>query len=159
MVFYTYPFPVGNLTIGEEEGALRCITAGEFPGTGRLEETELIKETRRQLEEYFEGKRKDFDLPLDMRGTLFQVKVWKALQAIPYGEVRTYKQIAEEIGHPKAVRAVGMANHVNPFIIVVPCHRVIGTDGKLTGYAAGLDKKSFLLRLEGLEKELPLRTL
>lgn len=159
MIFYTYPFPVGNLTIGEEEGALRCITLSEFSGTGRWGETELIKETRRQLDEYFEGRRKVFDLPLEMKGTLFQVKVWKALQAIPYGEVRTYRQIAEEIGRPKAVRAVGMANHVNPFIIVVPCHRVIGTNGKLTGYAAGLDKKSFLLRLEGLEKELPLRTL
>lgn len=148
MFVFTYAFPVGNLTIGEKNGALRYITAGTVSGIQIRKETELIRETKRQLDEYFKGDRTAFDLPLDMEGTPFQVKVWHALQAIPYGETRTYKEIAEEIGNPKAVRAVGMANHVNPFIIVVPCHRVIGTNGKLTGYAAGLDKKLLLLELE-----------
>lgn len=148
MFVFTYAFPVGNLTIGEKNGALRYITAGIVPGIQIRKETELIRETKRQLDEYFKGDRTTFDLPLDMEGTPFQVKVWHALQAIPYGETRTYKEIAEVIGNPKAVRAVGMANHVNPFIIVVPCHRVIGTNGKLTGYAAGLDKKLLLLELE-----------
>lgn len=148
MFVFTYAFPVGNLTIGEKNGALRYITAGTVSGIQIRKETELIRETKRQLDEYFKGDRTAFDLPLDMEGTPFQVKVWHALQAIPYGETRTYKEIAEVIGNPKAVRAVGMANHVNPFIIVVPCHRVIGTNGKLTGYAAGLDKKLFLLELE-----------
>lgn len=148
MFVFTYAFPVGNLTIGEKNGALRYITAGTVSGIQIRKETELIRETKRQLDEYFKGDRTTFDLPLDMEGTPFQVKVWHALQAIPYGETRTYKEIAEVIGNPKAVRAVGMANHVNPFIIVVPCHRVIGTNGKLTGYAAGLDKKLLLLELE-----------
>lgn len=148
MFVFTYAFPVGNLTIGEKNGALRYITAGIVSGIQIRKETELIRETKRQLDEYFKGDRTTFDLPLDMEGTPFQVKVWHALQAIPYGETRTYKEIAEVIGNPKAVRAVGMANHVNPFIIVVPCHRVIGTNGKLTGYAAGLDKKLLLLELE-----------
>ena len=96
-----------------------------------------------------DGKRKVFDLPLSLKGTDFQKQVWQALRDIPYGETRSYKQIAVAIGNPKAVRAVGMANNRNPLLIVVPCHRVIGTDGKMVGYAAGVDKKEFLLRLEG----------
>ena len=112
------------------------------------QETTLIKEAYFQLTEYLKGERKTFDLPLNPHGTEFQKRVWKALCEIPYGETRTYKQIAEAIGNPKAVRAVGMANNRNPLLIVVPCHRVIGADGKLVGYAAGLDKKAFLLRLE-----------
>ena len=99
--------------------------------------------------EYLDGKRKVFDLPLSLKGTDFQKQVWQALRDIPYGETRSYKQIAVAIGNPKAVRAVGMANNRNPLLIVVPCHRVIGTDGKMVGYAAGMDKKEFLLRLEG----------
>jgi methylated-DNA-[protein]-cysteine S-methyltransferase len=98
--------------------------------------------------EYLKGERKEFDLPLNPKGTDFQKRVWKALCEIPYGETRSYKQIAETIGNPRAVRAVGMANHRNPLLIVVPCHRVIGADGKLVGYAAGIDKKAFLLQLE-----------
>ena len=94
------------------------------------------------------GERKKFDLPLNPKGTDFQKQVWKILCEIPYGETRSYKQIAEAIGNPKAVRAVGMANHRNPLLIVVPCHRVIGADGKLVEYGAGLDKKEFLLQLE-----------
>ena len=96
----------------------------------------------------FTGIGKSFDLPLNPRGTVFQQQVWKALYDIPYGETRSYKQIAESIGNPKAVRAVGMANNRNPILIVVPCHRVIGANGKLVGYGAGIEKKEFLLKLE-----------
>ena len=101
-----------------------------------------------QLEAYFKGERRGFDLSIHMQGTDFQKKVWKALQEIPYGQTRTYKQIAEYIGSPKAYRAVGMANNKNPLMIVIPCHRVIGSNGSLTGYAGGLDIKEELLTLE-----------
>lgn len=102
----------------------------------------------RQLLEYFEGSRITFDFPITLRGTPFQLTVWKELCSIPYGETRTYKQIAAAIGNPKAVRAVGMACSRNPIWIAVPCHRVIGSNQKLTGYAGGLDTKQFLLNLE-----------
>ena len=102
-----------------------------------------------QLNEYFAGKRQDFDLPLSPTGTEFQKNVWQALQAIPYGELRSYRDIAESLQKPKAVRAVGAANGRNPLPIVVPCHRVIGSDGSLTGFAGGLEAKRVLLRLEG----------
>ena len=102
----------------------------------------------RELDEYFQGKRKTFDIPLRTHGTAFQEKVWAALRAIPYGEVRSYKEVAEAIGHPRAYRAVGMANNANPIFIIVPCHRVIGSDGSLTGYGGGLSMKRALLSLE-----------
>ena len=102
-----------------------------------------------QLEEYFSGKRRRFTLPLDLRGTPFQRRVWKALLQIPYGETRSYRQIARQVGNPKAARAVGMANHANPVGIIVPCHRVIASDGSLGGYAGGIRMKARLLRLEG----------
>lgn len=105
------------------------------------ERTEVSDEAARQLEEYFQGKRKTFKLPLKLKGTEFQKLVWDALLTIPYGETRSYSEIACQIGRPKASRAVGMANHRNPVAIVVPCHRVIGKNGSLTGYAGGLDKK------------------
>lgn len=111
-------------------------------------ETLLLSEARKQLEEYAQGQRKMFELPLSMKGTEFQMCVWEALQTITYGETRTYGQIAATVGHPKASRAVGMANHRNPIAIIVPCHRVIGANGSLTGYAGGLDKKKLLLQLE-----------
>jgi methylated-DNA-[protein]-cysteine S-methyltransferase len=111
-------------------------------------ETPLIQKASAQVKEYFAGKRKQFDLPLDMRGTEFQIAVWQALQKIPYGETRSYKEIAADIGRPKAVRAVGMANNRNPISIIVPCHRVIGHDGNLVGYGGGLPLKQFLLELE-----------
>ena len=116
--------------------------------TYMLQETELIKEAAKQLLEYFEGERKEFDLVLSPRGTVFQRKVWEALRAIPYGETRSYQQIAEAVGNPKASRAVGMANHNNPIMCIIPCHRVIGSNGKLVGYAGGLDIKEKLLKLE-----------
>jgi len=118
-------------------------------------ETELIKTAANQLNEYLEGKRKVFDLPLNPKGTKFQKNVWEALCNIPYGETRSYKQIAEAVGNPKACRAVGMANNRNPIIIFVPCHRVIGSNGSLVGYGGGLDIKEKLLSLEkGITKSL-----
>jgi len=111
--------------------------------------TPLLQEAARQLTEYFAGTRKEFALPLSIQGTEFQLADWKALQTIPYGETRSYGQIATQIGNPKASRAVGMANHKNPISIIIPCHRVIGHNGKLVGYGGGLDKKEKLLRLEG----------
>jgi methylated-DNA-[protein]-cysteine S-methyltransferase len=108
----------------------------------------FFRETAKQFEDYFSGKLKSFDLNLAFEGTDFQKAVWKALCEIPYGETRTYKDIAASIGKPKACRAVGLANNRNPIAIVVPCHRVIGSNGKLVGYASGLDVKEFLLELE-----------
>jgi methylated-DNA-[protein]-cysteine S-methyltransferase len=105
---------------------------------------------RRQLDEYLAGRRRDFDLPLETDGTEFQRLCWEALRRIPYGETRTYSGLAREIGRPKAVRAVGHANHDNPIGVIIPCHRVIGANGSLTGYAGGLDMKRALLELEGV---------
>lgn len=144
---YTYDTELGSVTFAEEDGALLVISTHRSV-EGVYQETTLIKEAYQQLREYLKGERREFDLPLKLCGTDFQKWVWKALCEIPYGETRSYKQIAEAIGNPKAVRAVGMANHRNPLLIVVPCHRVIGADGKLVGYAAGIDKKAFLLQLE-----------
>ena len=144
---YSYETVLGSVTFVEEDGALLAIsTHRTFEGIEQ--ETPLIKDAYRQLSEYLKGERKGFDLPLLIKGTTFQQQVWKALLEIPYGETRSYKQIAVAIGNPKAVRAVGMANNRNPLLIVVPCHRVIGADGKLVGYGAGIEMKEFLLRLE-----------
>ena len=144
---FTYETILGSVTFVEEDGALLAITTHR-PYEGICQETPLVKEAYRQLSEYLKGERKAFDLPLRPRGTDFQKQVWRALCDIPYGETRTYKQIAEAIGNPKAVRAVGMANNRNPITIIVPCHRVIGANGKLVGYGGGLEMKEFLLRLE-----------
>ncbi len=113
-----------------------------------VENKEFFIEIARQLEAYFSGKLKSFKIKISPEGTEFQKSVWKALCEIPYGETRTYKDIALSIGNPKAYRAVGLANNRNPIAIIVPCHRVIGSNGKLTGYACGLDVKEFLLKLE-----------
>ena len=113
-----------------------------------LKETDLINNTRKQLDEYFAGKRKKFDIPIKLEGTDFQIKVWKELLKIPYGETCSYLDIAKRIGNPKASRAVGMANNKNKIIIIVPCHRVIGSNKKLVGYACGLEVKEKLLELE-----------
>ncbi len=144
---YSYETILGPVTFVEEDGALLAIsTHRSFEGM--VQETSLIKEAHLQFSEYLKGERKEFDIPFRMKGTKFQKQVWTALCEIPYGETRSYKQIAEAIGNPKAVRAVGMANNRNPLLVVVPCHRVIGANGQLVGYAGGLDKKEFLLRLE-----------
>jgi len=111
-------------------------------------ENKWILQCEKELYEYIDKKRKNFSVPLDMKGTAFQIKVWNALCQIPYGETKSYKDIAREINNPKAYRAVGMANHKNPICILVPCHRVIGTNGELVGYASGLENKRKLLNLE-----------
>ncbi|MGI5979597.1 MAG: methylated-DNA--[protein]-cysteine S-methyltransferase [Oscillospiraceae bacterium] len=141
-----YEFPVGRLYLESRNGALTRIERTDAPcadtGDG------LVLRAKAQLDEYFAGKRKDFDLPLAAEGTVFQTKVWAALQTIPYGETRTYGELAAMIGQPKASRAVGGANHRNPLAIVIPCHRVIGADGGLTGYGGGLPMKEYLIKLE-----------
>jgi methylated-DNA-[protein]-cysteine S-methyltransferase len=115
----------------------------------RNDANRLLGETTRQLRAYFDGNLRDFDLPLDMQGTVFQKRVWDELLRIPYGQTRSYMQVAVSVGAPQAVRAVGAANGANPVPIVVPCHRVIGSSGKLTGYGGGLPLKKRLLELEG----------
>lgn len=114
----------------------------------KKEETVLLKEAIKQLNEYFDGKRISFDLPLVLEGSEFQNKVWNALKEIPFGETRSYGEIAKKIGNEKAARAVGMANNKNPIMIMIPCHRVIGSNGKLVGYSEGIDIKEKLLNLE-----------
>ena len=148
---FSYETVLGVVTFVEEGGALLAVTTHRSY-EGVEQETALIKEAYQQLSEYLKGERKEFDLPLNPKGTDFQKRVWRALCDIPYGETRSYKQIAKAVGNSKAVRAVGMANNRNPITIVVPCHRVIGADGKLVGFGGGLEMKEFLLRLE---KSLP----
>lgn len=143
---FTYKTSICNLTIQETDSKISAISFNEVEGL--TEETELIKETYKQLCEYFEGKRKVFDIPLLIKGTDFQMKVWKSLQQIPYGETVSYGEIAKSIGNPKGSRAVGNANNKNKIAIIIPCHRVIGTNGNLTGYAGGLDVKKQLLSIE-----------
>lgn len=149
MTYFTYQTALGDLTICEEDNAIVAISTYFRSEEGEEKETALMQKAYQQLTEYMTGNRKSFDFPIAPKGTDFQKQVWQALCEIPYGQTRTYKQIAEAIGNPKAVRAVGMANNRNPLIVVVPCHRVIGIKGQMVGYAAGVDKKEFLLRLEG----------
>ncbi|MGM9988278.1 MAG: methylated-DNA--[protein]-cysteine S-methyltransferase [Bacillaceae bacterium] len=146
---YYYETSIGKIGIAENGLAITHIFFGEKMMQAELKETERIKEALKQLEEYFQGTRRQFDLTLHLEGTEFQQRVWRALQAIPYGETRSYKQIAEMIGNPKASRAVGMANNKNPIPIIIPCHRVVGANGSLVGYAGGLEIKQQLLNIEG----------
>ncbi len=118
------------------------------PQKAMLQTTELLYMATIQLDEYFQGKRTTFSLPFKLIGTPFQLAVWKELQNIPYGQTTSYKEIAQKINKPKAYRAVGMANNKNPLPIIIPCHRVIGSNGKLIGYAGGLNLKNYLLELE-----------
>ena len=142
--------PLGPLALIAEEDALVAIDFGTPTGTtrGTAAAERVLDEAARQLDAYFAGELREFDLPLRPHGTAFQTDVWKALREIPYGETRSYADIARRIGRPTAVRAVGAANGRNPLAIVVPCHRVIGADGSLTGYAGGLELKRALLELE-----------
>ena len=140
--------PVGVLTLMEENGAMTEIRFGEKTDGTVLQSTPTLEAAAWQLGEYFRGERWVFTVPLDPRGTPFQRKCWQALLQIPYGETRTYGQQAAMIGQPKACRAVGMGNHRNPLPILIPCHRVVGADGKLTGYAGGLNIKEKLLHIE-----------
>ena len=148
-IFY-YNTKIGKIGI-EENGS--AITKIYFINKDVQEEiiekneTVLLKEAIRELNEYFDGKRTSFDLQLELQGTEFQKKVWKALKEIPFGETRSYGEIAKIIGNEKASRAVGMANNKNPIPIIIPCHRVIGANGKLVGYAGGIDVKEKLLEL------------
>lgn len=146
--YYSYPTPVGTLYITQNGGFISRITFSPESKNATYEETPLLKKVSAQFEEYFKGKRKIFDFPLKPEGTPFQQKIWELLKEIPYGKCCTYKQLAEASGNAKACRAVGMANKKNPLMIVVPCHRVIGTNGTLTGYASGLDVKKQLLKIE-----------
>ena len=149
---YTYPTQIGSITLVEMDGAISSISTSDIMGDEcEYVETPLIQCAISQIREYLEGKRKTFDFPIAWQGTPFQIKVWEELRKIPYGETRSYGQIAQAIGNPKASRAVGMANNRNPLLIVVPCHRVIGAGGNLVGYAAGLPVKKHLLELERRE--------
>ena len=147
----TIASPVGELTLVASDAGLRAVMWPSdverirFESTPADGEHEVLDLAVRQLEEYFAGRRTEFDLPLDPVGTEFQLDVWRSLAEIPFGETRSYGQQADSIGRPTAVRAVGAANGRNPLSIVLPCHRVVGSDGKLTGFAAGLDTKSWLL--------------
>lgn len=149
-IFY-YETKLGRIGIAEADGRItHLFFDGErFPEKDyKRNETPVLAEAGKQLREYFAGTRKSFDLPLAPVGTAFMQRVWKALQEIPYGETRSYKEIAAAAGNVKACRAVGMANNRNPISIFIPCHRVIGAGGDLVGYGGGLDKKRFLLELE-----------
>ena len=156
MNFCRYPSPLGNLLLAEEEDAIVYCqwedTIDERMIAKWTEDKEqnsvLLTEACRQLTEYFTQKRKTFNLPIRLNGTPFQLLAWEGLQQIPYGETLSYAGLARQIGREKAARAVGNANHHNPLMVIIPCHRVIGKDKKLTGYAGGLDKKEFLLNLE-----------
>ena len=145
--------PIGIITVKEKsnkiiELQLNSNLVQPLKENEQIKETPLLIETERQLIEYFNKKRTKFELPIEPKGTEFMKKVWKELINIPYGETRTYGQIAKNIGNEKASRAVGRANNKNPIPIIIPCHRVIGANNKLIGYALGLDKKEFLLNLE-----------
>lgn len=148
--YYTYNFPMGKLIIGEDGGYITHVNFDEEPIEGYInQETEVLRKANVELHEYFQGKRQIFDLPLKyISGTAFQQEVWNALQDIPYGQTVSYKDIAQRINRPKAVRAVGGANNKNNIPIIIPCHRVIGADGKLVGYGGGIEKKIYLLELE-----------
>lgn len=148
MTQYVISSPVGPLTLTQEGDALTGLV---FGGTVSQEPapTELLRETQRQLDAYFAGKLKGFTIPLSFGGTEFQHAVWAALLTIPYGGTSTYGAIARQIGRPKAVRAVGHTIGLNPISILIPCHRVLGKNGSLTGFAWGLDAKQTLLTLEG----------
>ena len=154
--FYkSMPSPVGLLKlVASDQGLIAILWENDEPNRVRLGELEekpdhpVLLETERQLADYFAGKLTEFSLKLDFIGTEFQKKVWEALTTIPFGETRSYGEIARQIGNPQAVRAVGAANGKNPISIIAPCHRVIGANGRLTGFAGGLEAKAFLLGLE-----------
>jgi len=155
LVYKTVRSPVGKLKlVAIDKGLVAILWENEKSGRVPLSELQkndrhpILLKTEQQLNEYFAGQRQQFSIALDMRGTRFQKNVWDALLAIPFGETRSYGQLAKQLGNPKASRAVGAANGRNPLSIIVPCHRVIGSSGKLTGFAGGLEVKAHLLSLE-----------
>lgn len=161
-LFYKFvESPIGNLKlVASAQGLVAILWEEDRPRRVRLDDLiedlqqPILKQTEAELKEYFAGERREFTVPLNMGGTPFQKQVWEALLAIPYGETRTYGQLASQLGNPKATRAVGAANGRNPVAIIAPCHRVIGFSGKLTGFAGGLEAKAHLLNLEGRDDRL-----
>lgn len=156
MTFYQiYPSAFGDIAIAADEGGLvalqfvRAEQPARLGGDWLRQANSVTDAAAEQLAEYFAGTRREFDLPLNPQGTDFQRGVWEELRRIPYGETRSYRAQADALGNPRAIRAVARANGANPIAVVVPCHRVIGADGSLTGYAGGLDLKARLLTLEG----------
>ncbi len=151
---YYYDTIIGKLRIADNGKAITQIVLEKlcYPLTkySIMQETSLIRQAADELQEYFEGKRREFTFPIAPEGTEFQKRDWAELQKIPYGEVRSYQQIAQAIECPKGARAVGLANNKNRIIIVIPCHRVLGSNGRMIGYAGGVDIKETLLRIEGV---------
>ncbi|GGG46776.1 methylated-DNA--protein-cysteine methyltransferase [Kocuria dechangensis] len=146
--------PIGPLALVEEDGRLAALSVegarqGPVPGSFGTRDDDALPHVREQLAEYFAGRLREFDADVVLHGTPFQLRVWNALAGIPYGTTGTYGQIARAIGTPRAAQAVGAANGRNPVSLLVPCHRIIGADGRLTGYAGGMQRKEYLLRLEG----------
>lgn len=148
---FSFESPVGNLNLESTDNTiLRLSFNGKKPcDPGVTAQPEIIRKAVQQLKEYFNGRRKDFSLPLAPEGTDFQMEVWKQLQEIPYGSTTTYSQLSEKLGNPKAIRAIGRANGQNPIPIIIPCHRVVGANNELTGYSGGIERKRKLLQLEG----------
>ncbi|MGH1486910.1 MAG: methylated-DNA--[protein]-cysteine S-methyltransferase [Cellvibrionaceae bacterium] len=161
MIYVTYiNSPVGMVQIRASEKGITHVTFIDESGVDESDVDKLsdtfetnatIKKCAQQLKEYFYGQRKSFDLPLDWEGTVFQQSIWQSLLDVPFGAVASYSDIATAVNNPKAVRAVGAANGKNPIAIIVPCHRIIGSNGTLTGYAGGMDRKAWLLSHEGAE--------
>ena len=150
MEFYQFETPLGYMALGEEEGAIVRLYLPNAPVPRLMSRpTPLLEQGRIQLMEYLKGQRKTFDLPLAPQGTPFQQQVWNTLQKIPYGQTRSYKDIALAVNCPKGFRAIGMANSCNPIPIFIPCHRVIASDGTLGGYGGGSELKRALLKIEG----------
>ena len=143
--------PIGTLLAKATDEALICLDFFDEPKEIIQKENQILQKTKQQLEEYFVGLRKEFDIPLDPNGTLFQKNVWKVLSTLPYGKTLSYKEEAKLLGNPNAYRATANANGKNPISIIIPCHRVIGSDGKIGGYSGGVWRKEFLLKLEGIQ--------
>ena len=146
-----YDSPIGILKIAEDDQGITEVSFQEEIGADQKEGSLYLEKTLRQLEEYFAGTRRSFDVPLSLKGTEFQKNVWHALMSISYGKTVSYQDIAAMIGNEKASRAIGNANHHNPVVIIVPCHRVIRADGSIGGYGGGIERKKYLLNLEGIK--------
>jgi methylated-DNA-[protein]-cysteine S-methyltransferase len=149
--FDTMPSPIGELTLTSEADALTGLYMNLIsPDVDWKRDEARFEDAKSQLVRYFDGKLRKFDLPLELRGSPFQLDVWRSMQEIPFGETISYGELARRIGLPKSARAVGRASGTNRIAIIIPCHRVIGTNGKLTGYGGGLDRKAKLLAIEGV---------
>jgi methylated-DNA-[protein]-cysteine S-methyltransferase len=140
--------PLGNIRISSKEGCLSELRFTDEQTDGEILDQVLLS-AKEQLEEYFAGKRRNFDMPIGLGGTDFQRKVWMEVAKIPFGQTTTYMKLSQKLGNPAAIRAVGAAIGANPILVILPCHRILGSDGSLTGYAGGLDRKKALLELEG----------